>query len=172
MPGHSYGGYKQSGIGREFSLEGMLDSFTQRKNVTINFATPYANYSWQCFDVIPANRSFCFLFDCSLVRRAWFGAILQLHIWVTCKLAVITVLINCNYLALITLCLALQSKAAYISVLCSLRLSVRTPDFQSGKRGSIPLGSAIFYNAFFVDGLLWIESRTNAPMLISLHPCV
>ena len=35
-PGHSYGGYKQSGIGREFSLEGMLDSFTQRKNVTIN----------------------------------------------------------------------------------------------------------------------------------------
>ncbi len=40
MPGHSYGGYKQSGIGREFSLEGMLDSFTQRKNVTINIATP------------------------------------------------------------------------------------------------------------------------------------
>jgi acyl-CoA reductase-like NAD-dependent aldehyde dehydrogenase len=35
-PGHSYGGYKQSGIGREFSLEGMLDSFTQRKSVTIN----------------------------------------------------------------------------------------------------------------------------------------
>jgi acyl-CoA reductase-like NAD-dependent aldehyde dehydrogenase len=35
-PGHSYGGYKQSGIGREFSLEGMLDSFTQRKNVTVN----------------------------------------------------------------------------------------------------------------------------------------
>jgi acyl-CoA reductase-like NAD-dependent aldehyde dehydrogenase len=33
QPGHSYGGYKQSGIGREFSLEGMLDSFTQRKNV-------------------------------------------------------------------------------------------------------------------------------------------
>ena len=28
-PGMSYGGYKQSGIGREFSLEGMLDSFTQ-----------------------------------------------------------------------------------------------------------------------------------------------
>jgi acyl-CoA reductase-like NAD-dependent aldehyde dehydrogenase len=25
---HSYGGYKQSGIGREFSLEGMLESFT------------------------------------------------------------------------------------------------------------------------------------------------
>ena len=39
-PGMSYGGYKQSGIGREFSLEGMLDSFTQRKNVTVNLATP------------------------------------------------------------------------------------------------------------------------------------
>ena len=35
-PGHSYGGYKQSGIGREFSLEGMIDSYTQRKNVTVN----------------------------------------------------------------------------------------------------------------------------------------
>ena len=34
--GHSYGAYKQSGIGREFSLEGMLESYTQRKNVTIN----------------------------------------------------------------------------------------------------------------------------------------
>jgi len=40
QPGHSYGGYKQSGIGREFSLEGMLDSFTQRKNVTVNLAVP------------------------------------------------------------------------------------------------------------------------------------
>jgi acyl-CoA reductase-like NAD-dependent aldehyde dehydrogenase len=39
-PGHSYGGVKQSGIGREFSLEGMLDSFTQRKNVTVNLSTP------------------------------------------------------------------------------------------------------------------------------------
>jgi acyl-CoA reductase-like NAD-dependent aldehyde dehydrogenase len=37
-PGHSYGGYKESGIGREFSLEGMLESYTQRKNVTINLA--------------------------------------------------------------------------------------------------------------------------------------
>jgi betaine-aldehyde dehydrogenase len=37
---HSYGGYKQSGIGREFSLEGMLESFTQRKNVTVNLNTP------------------------------------------------------------------------------------------------------------------------------------
>ncbi|WP_149536063.1 aldehyde dehydrogenase family protein [Siccirubricoccus phaeus] len=40
VPGHSYGGYKQSGIGREFSLEGMLDSFTQRKNVSVNLALP------------------------------------------------------------------------------------------------------------------------------------
>jgi acyl-CoA reductase-like NAD-dependent aldehyde dehydrogenase len=40
-PGHSYGGIKQSGIGREFSLEGMLDSFTQRKNVTVNLNTPH-----------------------------------------------------------------------------------------------------------------------------------
>ena len=29
-----YGGYKESSIDREFSLEDMLDSFTQRKNVT------------------------------------------------------------------------------------------------------------------------------------------
>ena len=36
LPGMSYGGYKQSGIGREFSLEGMLDSFTQRKSVTVD----------------------------------------------------------------------------------------------------------------------------------------
>lgn len=36
MMGQIYGGYKQSGIGREFSLEGMLDSFTQRKNVTVD----------------------------------------------------------------------------------------------------------------------------------------
>jgi betaine-aldehyde dehydrogenase len=36
IPGHSYGGYKMSGIGREFSLEGMLDGFTQRKSVTVN----------------------------------------------------------------------------------------------------------------------------------------
>jgi acyl-CoA reductase-like NAD-dependent aldehyde dehydrogenase len=43
QPGHSYGGYKQSGIGREFSLEGMLDSFTQRKNVTVNLSVPRRN---------------------------------------------------------------------------------------------------------------------------------
>ncbi len=36
FPGHSYGGFKQSGIGREYSLEGMLDSFTQRKSITVN----------------------------------------------------------------------------------------------------------------------------------------
>jgi len=40
VPGHSYGGFKQSGLGREFSLEGMLDSFTQRKNISINLNTP------------------------------------------------------------------------------------------------------------------------------------
>ena len=34
--GQSYGGNKQSGIGREFSLESMLDSFTQKKSVTVN----------------------------------------------------------------------------------------------------------------------------------------
>ncbi len=38
FPGQSYGGYKQSGIGREYSLEGMLESFTQRKSVTVNLA--------------------------------------------------------------------------------------------------------------------------------------
>lgn len=32
--GQSYGGFKQSGIGREFSLEGMLDSYTQRKHIS------------------------------------------------------------------------------------------------------------------------------------------
>ncbi|MGH7040716.1 MAG: aldehyde dehydrogenase family protein [Acetobacteraceae bacterium] len=42
QPGHSYGGYKQSGIGREFSLEGMLESFTQRKSITVNLNTPRA----------------------------------------------------------------------------------------------------------------------------------
>jgi len=36
VPGQSYGGLKQSGIGREYSLEGMLESFTQRKSITIN----------------------------------------------------------------------------------------------------------------------------------------
>jgi betaine-aldehyde dehydrogenase len=36
VPGQSYGGFKQSGIGREWSLEGMLESFTHRKSITIN----------------------------------------------------------------------------------------------------------------------------------------
>lgn len=40
MLGQSYGGVKQSGIGREFSLEGMLDSYTQSKSVTVNLASP------------------------------------------------------------------------------------------------------------------------------------
>ena len=40
--GQSYGGVKQSGIGREFSLEGMLESFTQKKSVTVNLALPDA----------------------------------------------------------------------------------------------------------------------------------
>jgi betaine-aldehyde dehydrogenase len=35
FPGLTYGGYKQSGIGREFSLEAMLDGFTQTKSVTV-----------------------------------------------------------------------------------------------------------------------------------------
>ncbi len=36
FPGQSYGGFKQSGLGREYSLEGMLESFTWRKSVTVN----------------------------------------------------------------------------------------------------------------------------------------
>ena len=39
-PGQSYGGYKQSGIGREYSLEGMLDSYTQRKSITVSLRSP------------------------------------------------------------------------------------------------------------------------------------
>ncbi len=38
--GQSYGGIKQSGIGREMSLEGMLDSFTETKSVNVNLALP------------------------------------------------------------------------------------------------------------------------------------
>jgi acyl-CoA reductase-like NAD-dependent aldehyde dehydrogenase len=34
--GQSYGGYKRSGIGREFSLEGMIEGFTQNKHVSID----------------------------------------------------------------------------------------------------------------------------------------
>ena len=40
MLGQSYGGVKQSGIGREMSLEGMLDSFTETKTVNVNLAVP------------------------------------------------------------------------------------------------------------------------------------
>jgi aldehyde dehydrogenase (NAD+) len=35
MPGQSYGGYKQSGIGREVSVEGMIAGFTQTKQVNV-----------------------------------------------------------------------------------------------------------------------------------------
>jgi betaine-aldehyde dehydrogenase len=38
IPGHSYGGFKMSGLGKEFSLEGMLDGFTQRKSVTVSLS--------------------------------------------------------------------------------------------------------------------------------------
>ena len=38
MLGQSYGGVKESGIGREMSLEGMLDSFTETKTVNVNLA--------------------------------------------------------------------------------------------------------------------------------------
>ena len=34
--GQSYGGVKESGMGREMSLEGMLEGFTQRRSVTVN----------------------------------------------------------------------------------------------------------------------------------------
>ena len=34
--GHSYGGVKQSGAGREFSLEGILESYTDVKQVSVN----------------------------------------------------------------------------------------------------------------------------------------
>ena len=38
LVGQPYGGYKQSGLGRENSLEGMLEGFTQRKSVTVNLS--------------------------------------------------------------------------------------------------------------------------------------
>lgn len=40
LPGQSYGGVKQSGIGREYSLESMLESFTQKKSVTVRLDIP------------------------------------------------------------------------------------------------------------------------------------
>lgn len=36
IPGMSYGGAKQSGIGAEYSIEGALEAYTARKSVTIN----------------------------------------------------------------------------------------------------------------------------------------
>lgn len=36
IPGMSYGGAKQSGIGAEYSIEGALEAYTSRKSVTIN----------------------------------------------------------------------------------------------------------------------------------------
>jgi aldehyde dehydrogenase (NAD+) len=36
--GQSYGGYKDSGIGREFSIEGALEGFTQTKQVNVKLA--------------------------------------------------------------------------------------------------------------------------------------
>jgi hypothetical protein len=38
---YSCGGYKQIGIGREFSLDGMRYSFAHRKDVTVNLDTPH-----------------------------------------------------------------------------------------------------------------------------------
>lgn len=35
LPGMSYGGVKQSGIGREYSIEGALEAYTTRKSVTM-----------------------------------------------------------------------------------------------------------------------------------------
>ena len=36
IPGMSYGGTKQSGMGCEYSIEGALEAYTYRKSVTIN----------------------------------------------------------------------------------------------------------------------------------------
>jgi phenylacetaldehyde dehydrogenase len=38
LPGMSYGGKKLSGLGSEYSIEGALESFTQRKGITIGIA--------------------------------------------------------------------------------------------------------------------------------------
>lgn len=40
--GQPYGGVKESGIGREMSLEGMLDSFTEMKTINVNMGLPPA----------------------------------------------------------------------------------------------------------------------------------
>ena len=34
--GQSYGGFKESGIGKEYSLEGMLEDYTRIKQIAIN----------------------------------------------------------------------------------------------------------------------------------------
>ena len=39
LPGMSYGGTKQSGIGSEFSIEGALEAYTYRKSVTIGLGS-------------------------------------------------------------------------------------------------------------------------------------
>ncbi len=36
IPGMSYGGIKQSGIGSEYSIEGALEAYTARKSITVN----------------------------------------------------------------------------------------------------------------------------------------
>jgi acyl-CoA reductase-like NAD-dependent aldehyde dehydrogenase len=36
IPGQSYGGFKESGLGKEFSLEGMLEDYTRIKQIAIN----------------------------------------------------------------------------------------------------------------------------------------
>ncbi|WP_125610116.1 aldehyde dehydrogenase family protein [Specibacter cremeus] len=40
VAGQSYGGYKQSGLGREVSLEGMLEGFTQIKQINVKLRPP------------------------------------------------------------------------------------------------------------------------------------
>jgi hypothetical protein len=42
QPDHSYG-LQAERLGREFSLEDMLDSFSQHKNVTVNLNTSRGN---------------------------------------------------------------------------------------------------------------------------------
>ena len=37
--GQSYGGYKESGIGREFSIEGAIDGFTQTKQINVKLGS-------------------------------------------------------------------------------------------------------------------------------------
>lgn len=43
--GHSYGGVKQSGLGREFSLEGILEGYTDIKQISVNLGNHGANRS-------------------------------------------------------------------------------------------------------------------------------